>query len=212
MGKARNSIIISGIIAAFILGSVSSVTLAQGSPASDAALIAALNEIRDAILGITPTQTVTVQSLEGPIGPEGPAGPPGPSGSEMPISLGEVNIFRFFEICQNSGDPRFQVSGGLVLLSDGTVKIPLATGGFTTPNPIFGSLPAGVWHDIEGNYNENDVQEDCFFSGSGAEQSTFFRACAVAENGDVYCVDAQITDGVVTGDLPVWTFQGNALP
>ena len=75
MGVRRNSIIISGIIAAFILGSVSSVTLIEGSPASDAALVAALNEIRDAILGITPTQTVTVQSLEGPEGPPGADGP-----------------------------------------------------------------------------------------------------------------------------------------
>jgi len=80
MSKGRNSIIISGIIAAFVLGTVSSVTLVEGSPASDAALVAALNEIRDAILGITPTQTVTVQSLEGPEGPEGPPGPAGATG------------------------------------------------------------------------------------------------------------------------------------
>jgi len=80
MGKRNNSIIISGIIVAFILGSFSSVTLVEGSPASDAALIAALNGIRDAIFGITPTQTVTVesatpdiilQSIEGPQGIQG---------------------------------------------------------------------------------------------------------------------------------------------
>jgi len=80
MGKSRNSIIISGIIAAFILGSVSSVTLIEASPTSDAALIAALNGIRDAILGITPTQTVTVQSLEGPEGPPGADGQDGAQG------------------------------------------------------------------------------------------------------------------------------------
>ena len=94
MRVKRNSIIISGIIAAFILGSVSSVTLVEGSPASDAALIAALNEIRDAILGITPTQTVTVNSL---VGPEGPVGPAGTSqaGSWAPNSSTDPNDTEF---------------------------------------------------------------------------------------------------------------------
>ena len=62
MGLTRNSIIISGVIMAFIVGSITTGTMtsAQKDGQGGNLIIDALNNIADAINGITPTQTVTV--------------------------------------------------------------------------------------------------------------------------------------------------------
>ena len=80
------TITIAAIIGAFILGSAT-FSLVDASPASDAALITALGEIRDAILGINPTinvppAEVQVVGVEGPQGPQGEQGEPGPQGEQ----------------------------------------------------------------------------------------------------------------------------------
>ena len=218
MGLTRNSIIISGVIMAFIVGSITTGTMtsAQKDGQGGNLIIDALNNIADAINGITPTQTVTVQSLEGPEGPagpqgeQGPEGPAGSSGPEEPISIANNFMTRNVLPCPISTGTKFFASGSTVLLSDGTVKVPSPTGGFTTPDPLFGSLPAGVWHDIEGTYDFVSVPEACDFPTQTTDNRENLRACAVADNGDVYCVDGRISNGVLSGTP--WTFQGDAIP
>ncbi len=127
----------------------------------------------------------------------------------VPISLGSGFIKKLARPCPSSDDERIQVDGGaVVLLSDGTVKVSSFAGGFTTPDPLFGSLPAGVWQDIEvEEYSFSSEPEGC--SGPAFTSELMF-ACAVASNGDVYCVDGKVNDGVLSGTP--WTFQGNTLP
>jgi hypothetical protein len=133
----------------------------------------------------------------------------GPSGSEMPISIGS-KIFSSNPIsCTDPAKFVFDLNGGIVLLSDGTVKVPSPTGGFTTPGAEFGSLPAGVWHDIEGDYSHSGFPDGCFHPTILGTTFERLKACAVAGNGDVYCVDGQSRDDVLVGTP--WTFQGNAL-
>jgi len=135
----------------------------------------------------------------------------------VPISLGMPSLISTIErtemVCPFSVEKfQKQVTGPIVLLSDGTVKVPSPTVGFTTPDPLFGSLPAGVWHDIEVNvYDFSSGPEGCFTSTSLGFSEETIGACAVASNGDVYCVDGEVTDGISLDGTP-WTFQGNALP
>jgi len=130
----------------------------------------------------------------------------------VPISIGMPYYIRTIERIEfdcppPSADFSTIVTGPIVLLSDGTVKVPSPTVGFTTPDPLFGNLPADVvWHDIEvKDYFFESVPEGC---GSSKE---IIGACAVAGNGDVYCVDGEVTDGISLDGTP-WTLQGNALP
>ena len=128
----------------------------------------------------------------------------------VPISLGSGFIKKLARECPSSDDKRIQVDGGaVVLLSDGTVKVSSFAGGFTTPDPLFGSLPAGVWYDIEvEEYSFSSEPEGC--SSSTITNEEMLVACAVASNGDIYCVDGKVNDGVLSGTP--WTFQGNTLP
>jgi len=137
--------------------------------------------------------------------------------NQVPISLGMSSsistIERTEKVCFFSPE-KFQkeVTGPIVLLSDGTVRVPSPTAGFTTPDPLFKSLPAGVWHDIEvKNYVFESGPEGCFAETSPVFSKETIRACAVAGNGDVYCVDGEVTDGMSLDGTP-WTLQDNALP
>jgi hypothetical protein len=134
------------------------------------------------------------------------------SGSAIPISLGtHSQIIRNVNPCRDSSDVRTEASQGLVLLSDGTVRVPNAAGGFTSHGAEYGSLPAGVWHDIEGSWNFSERPDGCF-TGFPASSFEFLDACAVNGAGDMYCAKGGSRDGVlITGSNP-WTFQGNALP
>jgi len=213
------------VVLAFVAGSILTGTMAsaQKDGVGDNLIVTALNNIADAINGITPTQTVTVQSLEGPEGPEGPEGEQGPEGETGPAgpSIGGSDvILRKVTPCRFTDGTDLRASSGAVLLSDGTVKVPSPTGGYTTPHPLFGSLPAGVWHDIEvKQYTLNFRPEGCFFPGPNSNlppepvtDNEILRACAVADTGDVYCVDGQVNrDTQVLTGIP-WTFQGDAIP
>jgi len=158
----------------------------------------------------------------GDTGPTGDAGPAGPTGPEVPISIGSDVVSRTVTPCRFTDGVGLRATSGVVLLSDGTVKVPSPTGGYTTPDPLFGSLPAGVWHDIEvQTYSFGSTPEGCFFPAPNdpnnpdpdpASHRETLIACAVADTGDVYCVDgrADIIAGVLTGTP--WTFQGDAIP
>ena len=117
MGKRNNTITIAAIIGAFILGT-GAISLVDASPASDTALIAALNEIRLAIVGITPTQTVTVQSLVGPEGPRGADGQDGAPGLSCENQLIINDVLPVFvvdpecaaTVCDPNGDGAIDAS------------------------------------------------------------------------------------------------------
>jgi len=139
------------------------------------------------------------------------AGPEIPISFGLPPSISSIKIIEF-DCHPSSGDISPIVTGPIVLLSDGTVKVPSPTVGFTTPDPLFGNLPAGVWHDIEvNNYVFSSAPEDCLAPGDPGFSKETIGACAVAGNGDVYCVDGEVTDGIFLDGTP-WTLQGNALP
>jgi len=134
--------------------------------------------------------------------------------AEQPISLGhEFNRGSAFS-CPLSAGTNVFVEGSPVILSDGTVKVPSGEDrsgavGFTTLNSQFGSLPAGVWHDIEGFYAIQANPEGCQFPTQKAFSDEIITACAIAGNGDMYCVDAGIQNGIFTGFQ--WKFKGSAL-
>ena len=140
--------------------------------------------------------------------------------NQVPISFGipsfisPISPIKITEFdCQPpSTDISPVVRGAVVLLSDGTVKVPSATGGFTTPGPEFGSLPGDVvWHDIEvRDYEFSSAPKDCAFPGDLGFREETIVACAIAGNGDVYCVDGSSRDGTLLSGSP-WTLQGNAL-
>ncbi len=134
--------------------------------------------------------------------------------NQVPISIGMPPSISSIKIIENvcpSGDISPTVTGPIVLLSDGTVKVPSPTAGFTTPDPLFGSLPAGVWHDIEvKDYVFESGPERCFGPADPGFSDETIAACAVAGNGHVYCVDGRVIDGTLSGTP--WTLQGNALP
>jgi len=134
----------------------------------------------------------------------------GSSGSEMPISLGSDSMFRSVVDCRFTPGSLSTVTGFPVLLSDGTVMVPSPTGGFIALNPDFGSLPTGVWHDIEGVYDSRSNPAGCNFSSERASDRESIRACAVADTGDVYCINGQIGAGLPTIDT--WAFQGDTIP
>jgi len=136
----------------------------------------------------------------------------GSGGSEIPISLGtHLPIIRNVNPCPDSSDVHTEAKQGLVLLSDGTVRVPNAAGGFTSHGAEYGSLPAGVWHDIEGRWDFSERPDGCFI-GFPATSFEFLDACAVNVAGDMYCAKGGSRDGVlITGSNP-WTFQGNVLP
>jgi len=144
-------------------------------------------------------------------GPQGDPGPTGSGGSDESISVGNPGVGRLSNDCNNSEDSTTNVFGGVILLSDGTVKIPSIAGGYIV-DPSFGSLPAGGWHDIEGEYQLGIVPENCRNLGDAATSRVDFRACAVNNSGDVWCVDEVIINGVSFGNIPVWTFDANVLP
>jgi len=135
--------------------------------------------------------------------------------NQMPISFGIPSLISPIEItktpCPSSTDISPLVIGAVVLLSDGTVKVPSATGGFTTPGHLFGSLPGDVvWHDIEvKDYKFSSAPKDCLAPGDPGFSDETIAACAIAGNGDVYCVDGRVIDGILSGTP--WTLQGNAL-
>jgi len=83
------SIWVLAVVCAFAAGSIMTGAAVFADDDDDGggniAIVTALNEIRDAILGITPTQTVTVQSIEGPQGPQGPRGFQGVQGPQGPV-------------------------------------------------------------------------------------------------------------------------------
>ena len=130
------------------------------------------------------------------------------AGAEIPISLGLNNLNRKIKDCPDSSEGWPAASGAVVLLSDGTVKIPSAAGGFKIADLAFGSLPAGVWHDIEGSADNNIQPEGCF-AGEPRFEIESMSACAVADTGDVFCVSGFVNNGVFNGKP--WTFAGNAL-
>jgi len=137
------------------------------------------------------------------------------AGPEMPISFGFPPSISTIERtkfdCRASADFSRTVTGPIVLLSDGTVKVPSPTAGFTTPGPLFESLPAGVWHDIEvNNYLFSSAPEGCEFPADPGFSDETIAACAVAGNGHVYCVDGRVIDGTLSGTP--WTLQDKALP
>jgi len=134
----------------------------------------------------------------------------GSSGSEMPISLGLGQISVGERDCIFNVGTEIRINAAPVLLSDGTIRIPSITGGFTSPDPVFGSLPAGVWHDIQGQYDFTDRPDNCFSTNREGFVAEQLRGCAAAVNGDVFCMNLSIFDGVPDGFT--WTFQGNALP
>ena len=127
----------------------------------------------------------------------------GSSGSGETISLGGV--------IANSpcfGNPSLvQIGGAPVLLSDGTVKVP-ADSGFALLNPLFGSLPAGDWKDVEGFYSETPA--GCYGNNFPSEGNSFFQGCAVNINGEVYCAKGQVQGGTLSGQP--WTLFGDAKP
>jgi len=139
--------------------------------------------------------------------------------NQVPISIGMPSLISSIEItefdCQlPSTDISPSVRGPVVLLSDGTVKVPSPTAGFTTPGLEFRSLPDDfVWHDIEVNdYKFSSAPKDCLFPGHPGFREETIAACAIAGNGDVYCVDGSSRDGTLLSDSTPWTLQGNALP
>jgi len=135
----------------------------------------------------------------------------GALGDSNSISLGENRITLGSSECSVSlGDISEVAFGPVVLLSDGTVKVPTASGGFVNPPNEYGSLPDGVWQDIEGVYNIIDTPANCFFQGQQAEFIEEFRACAVNNDGDVYCVNGGVRNGVLSGEP--WTFKDTVLP
>ncbi len=135
--------------------------------------------------------------------------------NQVPISIGmppSISTIKRTETpCFSSADFSRTVTGPIVLLSDGTVKVPSATGGFTTPGLEFGSLPGDVvWHDIEvRDYEFSSAPKDCASPGDLGFREETIVACAIAGNGDVYCVDGRVIDGILSGTP--WTLQGNAL-
>ncbi len=135
--------------------------------------------------------------------------------NQVPISIGmppSISSIKIIENVCTSGDISPTVTGPIVLLSNGTVKVPSATGGFTTPGHLFGSLPGDVvWHDIEvKDYKFSSAPKDCLAPGDPGFSDETIAACAIAGNGDVYCVDGRVIDGTLSGTP--WTLQGNALP
>ncbi len=139
------------------------------------------------------------------------------AGPDVPISIGmppSISSIKIIENVCTSGDISPTVTGPIVLLSNGTVKVPSATGGFTTPGLEFGSLPSDVvWHDIEVNdYKFSSAPKDCAFPGDLGFREETIAACAVAGNGGVYCVDGSSRDGTLLSDSTPWTLQGDALP
>jgi len=135
--------------------------------------------------------------------------------NQVPISIGMPPSISSIKIIENvcpSGDISPTVTGPIVLLSDGTVKVPSPTAGFTTPGPLFESLPGDVvWHDIEvNNYLFSSAPEGCAVPADPGFSDETIAACAVAGNGHVYCVDGRVIDGTLSGTP--WTLQGNALP
>ncbi len=136
--------------------------------------------------------------------------------NQVPISIGmppSISTIKRTEMDCRPSVEKFQkqVTGPIVLLSDGTVKVPSPTAGFTTPGPLFESLPGDVvWHDIEvKDYVFESGPERCFGPADPGFSDETIGACAVAGNGDVYCVDGRVIDGVLSGTP--WTLQGNAL-
>ena len=202
MGK---TIIILVIAAAFVIGMLVSITpaFAPGQGLGDSLVADAIDQLTIAVQGIP--------AVQGPQGEQGPEGPPGSSGSEMPISIGDNRIQRTNSPCPVTPFLIKNAFGAPILLADGTVKVPAIGGGLKTADPLFGSLPAGVWHDIEGTSSSKTVDAGCF-PDSLAFASEDLRACAVAENGDVFCVLASINDGVLFGSPSTWTFEGDAIP
>jgi len=91
------------VVLAFVVGSLvtgAAVFADDDDDDGNNAIVAALNDIRDAILGINPTQTVTVESatpditvesatpditLQSIVGPQGPEGDTGPIGPQGPV-------------------------------------------------------------------------------------------------------------------------------
>jgi len=138
------------------------------------------------------------------------------AGPDVPISIGmppSISTIKRTETpCFSSADFSRTVTGPIVLLSDGTVKVPSPTAGFTTPGPLFESLPGDVvWHDIEvNNYLFSSAPEGCAVPADPGFSDETIAACAVAGNGHVYCVDGRVIDGTLSGTP--WTLQGNALP
>jgi len=198
MEKKNNIILISGIIAVFVIGMIASPSAvsahidlcAQPSVDSLKSVWHALCDLEQQIDAI------------------------GSSGSEVPISIGADRIFREAEPCPVlAGEFALSTNSAPILLSNGTVKVPVATGGFATLDTRFGSLPSDdhVWHDIEGQYQLSIRPALCFVQPSSAFDFTSVKACAVADNGAVYCVDAKITFGMLSGVIPTWTSQGNVL-
>jgi len=187
MVKSMNkTILVLAVATAFVIGTITTGTLAYASGDKNGK---PFEQIWEAIHNLETT---------------------GSSGSETPISLGHIRIDTTITPCTNSAGNDINSSGGPVLLSDGTVKIPSGTG-FKTLDPAFGSLPAGVWHDIEGTSGVFLTPAGCFFPSQTANNIELITACAVNDNGDVYCVlNGQARDGVLEFGTP-WTFQGNAL-
>ena len=129
----------------------------------------------------------------------------------MPISIGGSIVPTIREsTCNVSPLVIVSVFGSVVLLSDGTVKVPSSTGGYTTPDPAHGSLPSGVWHDIEGSFDSGTFPEGCFGPTFPRETQESLNACAVADTGDVYCINSFVLNGMLSGTG--WTLQGNVLP
>jgi len=127
----------------------------------------------------------------------------GPTGAEKPISIGGALPSTITtQPCSNSAAGSFtSLDGPAVLHSDGTVKVQDTTGSFVTLNSAFGSLPAGVWHDIEvAEHIVTSFPENCFGGPHSAFINETLIACAVADTGDVFCVNAFVSNGnLMTG-------------
>jgi len=128
------------------------------------------------------------------------------------VSLGTGTAHVFTSVCRDGSSDRVQVSGPIILLSDGTVKIPNADGMFQLSDPLFGNLPLGIWSDATGTFTSSYSPENCNPIGDQSERTTVsMNACAVNDDGDLYCVDAQFLNGQLTSGNP-WSFKDNVLP
>ena len=222
-----NKIIIPVLAIAFVAGSLVTGAAVFADPDDDdeISFFGLIMELETQIISLqTQLQQLVTTGGTGDAGPEGPQGEQGPQGETGPAgpSIGSDIIFRDVTPCRFTTGIDLKAGSGTVLLSDGTVKVPSPTGGYTTPDPLFGSLPAGVWHDIEvQTYSFRFTPEGCFFPAPNdpnnpdpdpASHRETLIACAVADTGDVYCVDGKVNviTRVLTGTP--WTFQGDAIP
>jgi len=211
-GNKNKTILILAIAAAFVAGTLTTATIVTAE--ADTIIACVNNKSQGEDLRIVDS-AAECRNYETAIewNVQGPQGPPGSSGSEMPISIGmgETRNVSVNDCPQSAGSLTDTSGGPVVLLSDGTVKALDITGSLVTLDPLFGSLPAGVWHDIDlGFHSIREVPAGCF-GAFPADNSEFLSACAVADTGDVFCVNGNVANGALTFGTP-WTFIDDVIP